>query len=291
MSESPSSEGLGGEVDGPLVLETWNVSSWTKQRLSPISTLRAQLLALQETRLGPLPLEHARSALRRQEYTLHHGAASSAVRAGGHADTAGVGFLAMPGIAVSPLPPRGAAWRRLHAMARLHGAVFPPRPGLPLGLRVFSVYAPLSRAPLRAAFDGTFIDFVSELNMQLPTLLMGGFHGSVAPERDYSSGSGAVCHLLTRLLDPGGPFIDLQLSSSPVAWAFTFTMPHLSSLTQSRCDLVLGNRAVLGLVQRVWVASHVMAKKDSSAVFYNEGVNPGQKEIATAEDDHLWCKK
>ena len=67
-----------------------------------------------------------------------------------------------------------------------------------------------------------------------------------------------MCPLLSRLLGPGGPFVDLQLAVSPDEWAFTFTMPHFSSLTQSRCDLALGNRAVLGLVRRVWVASGIM---------------------------------
>ena len=133
-------------MEGPLVLGTWNLTCWTRERLLPISSLSTHLLALQETKLASLHLENASKFLRQQDHILHHGAAPSARRAGGHGVSAGVGLLAMPGIAVSPLPPQGAAWRRLHAMARLHGVIFPPRPGLSLGLRVFSVYA-LFRGP------------------------------------------------------------------------------------------------------------------------------------------------
>ena len=126
-----------------------------------------------------------------------------------------------------------------------------------MGLRVFTVYAPLSRAPEREAFNGVFLEFVAGLDMQIPTLLMGDFNGTVASDRDHSSGLGPVCPLLSRLLGPGGPFIDLQLAVSPDEWAFTFSMPRLTSLVQSRCDLALGNRAALGLVHRVRVASGI----------------------------------
>ena len=115
------------------------------------------------------------------------------------------------------------------------------------------MYAPLPRDPGREAFNGTFLEFVAALDMQVPTLLLGDFNGTVAPDWDHRSGAGPVCPLLTRLLGPGGPFIDLQVSVSPEDWGFTFSMPHLTSLTQSRCDLALGNRAVLGLVHRVRV--------------------------------------
>ena len=255
------SKPISGEVDGSshesLCIGTWNVSWWTHQRLTPIASLHLHLLALQETKLGPLPLENVRSSLRRQQYTLHHGAAAAARTVGGYGDSAGVGLLAMPGVAVSPLPPQCAAWRRLHAMARLHGVFFPRRPGLPLGLRVFSIYAPLQRGPQREAFNGAFVDFVSGLDMQIPTLLLGDFNGSVAPERDFTSRDGQVCPLLCRLLGPGGPFIDLLMAISPEEWAYTFAMPYLGSLKQSRCDLALGNRAVLNLIQRVRVVSAI----------------------------------
>ena len=258
LSSGSLSASSSAQVESPLCVGSWNVSWWTQERLAPLSSLQVHLCALQETKLACLPLENVRSFLRRQQYTLHHGAAVSSRRSGGHGDSAGVGVLAAPGVAVSPLSPIGAAWHRLHGMARLHGVVLHRRPGLPLGLRVFSVYAPLQRDSARPAFNAAFIEFVAQLDMQIPTLLLGDFNGSVAPERDFTAGHGSVCPLLTRLLDLGGPFIDLQMAVSPAEWAFTFTMSHLSSLRRSRCDLALGNRAALGLVQRVWVASHIM---------------------------------
>ena len=147
MSELPPGRGV-GPLQGPPVGEpvrvgTWNCSYWTSSRLSGLQPLGLSLCALQETKLAEIPLENARGALKRAGFSLHHGQAAAVHRAGFLGDKAGVGFLASPGVAVSPLFPRGPAWRRLHAMARLHGVAVPPRPGLPRGLHLFSVYAPL----------------------------------------------------------------------------------------------------------------------------------------------------
>ena len=54
-----------------------------------------------------------------------------------------MGFVVQEGQAVMPVLPKGAAWRWLHAQGRLHGVRVPPREGLPRGLLVLSVYAPL----------------------------------------------------------------------------------------------------------------------------------------------------
>ena len=175
-----------GPVEG-IRVGTWNVSSWVQERLAPIETLGVQLLALQETKLSTTDLENKRATLKQLGYVLHHGHAAPVHRAGGHADSCGVGFLASPGVAVSPLMPQGAAWKRLHAMARVHAVQVPPRPGLASGLRLFSVYAPLQRDPCREVFTTTFLEMVASLDMQIPTLLMGDFNGTVSPERDFSS--------------------------------------------------------------------------------------------------------
>ena len=132
-----SSEAVGGagpvgrdpEEGAPVCVGTWNVSWWTGARLPPIASLGVQLLALQETKLSAFQLENARSSLKRAGYTLHHGRPVAVQRVGGHGDSCGVGVLAMPGVAVSPVLPVGAAWRRLHAMARVHAVLVPPRPG------------------------------------------------------------------------------------------------------------------------------------------------------------------
>ena len=197
----------GSSPGEPLRVGTWNVSWWTQHRLPPISSLDVHLLAVQETKLGPLPLENTSSALRRLGHTLHHGAAAAVHRSGGHGDRAGVGILAMPGIAVSPLVAQGPAWRRLHAMARIHGIFVPARPGLPLGLRVFSVYAPLSRDAGRVAFNATFLEFVAGLDMPFPTLLLGDFNGTVTPQQGPQFGCRAR---VPPVESPPGPWRPLR---------------------------------------------------------------------------------
>ena len=91
-------------------------------------------------------------------------------------------------------------------MCRVHAVLVPPRPDLPLGVRLFSVYAPLQRDGARDEFTRLFLEMVAVLDMQIPTLVLGDFNGTVSPCRDYSSGDGPVCGLLSRLLGPGGPF-------------------------------------------------------------------------------------
>ena len=245
---------------------TWNVSWWTGSRLTPLASLGAQLVAVQETKLSCMQVETVRSSLRRGGYSLHHGHPVPVHREGGHGDSGGVGVIASPGVAVSPLLPQGPAWRRLHAMTRLHGVQIPPRPGLPLGLRVFSVYSALRKDPTHDAFVSAFLDFVASLDMQLPSLFLGDFNGTVDPARDYSAGAAAVCPLLTRLLGPGGPLLDLQLAISPKEYAHTFHMSRSGALHSSRCDLALGNRAVLPLVNGVRVASGILEGGHSPVV-------------------------
>ena len=63
--------------------------------------------------------------------------------------------------------------------------------------------------------------------------------------------------MLSRLLPPGGAFLDLQLVVSPSNFAFIFCASkkgvlHFFITGQT---LVLGNRAVLSLISRVFVAS------------------------------------
>ena len=96
-------------------------------RLTPLASLGAQLVAVQETKLSCMQLETVRASLRRGGYSLHHGHPVPVHREGGHGDSGGVGVIASPGVAVSPLLPQGPAWRRLHAMTRLHGVQIPPR--------------------------------------------------------------------------------------------------------------------------------------------------------------------
>ena len=75
----------------------------------------------------------------------------------------------------------------------------------------------------------------------------------MSPKQDYSAGDGVVCPLLTHLVGPGGPFLDLQLVVSPNDYAHTFRL----GTSHSRCDLALGNRAALGLISRAYVESDI----------------------------------
>ena len=254
---APGSSECISDNEGQVRLGTWNLSRWHSMRLAPIEATGVELMALQETKLSLLPLEAAKALASTKGYTLHHGHPVPARTSGGHGDSCGVGVLAFPGVAVVVLLPQGAAWRMLHSMSRVHAVQVPPRPGLPLGLRVFSVYAPLRENPARDAFDTAFGEMVAGLDLQAPTLLLGDFNGSVSPQRDYASGAGDVCPLLTRLVGPAGPFLDLQLVVSPEEYAYTFRHSRGDEVRQSRCDLVLGSRSVLPLVKKVFVESGV----------------------------------
>ena len=97
---------------------------------------------------------------------------------------------------------------------------------------------------------------VSSLDMQIPTLLLGDFNGSADPKRDFHRGVGRlISPLLTSLLHPLGPFLDLQLEISPELWGYTYLSSRACGAALPRIDLILGNRAAVGLVERVHVAS------------------------------------
>ena len=50
-------------------------------------------------------------------------------------------------------------------MARLHGVAVPPRPGLPRGLHLFSVYAPLQDDAQRSGFNFEFLEMIATIDM------------------------------------------------------------------------------------------------------------------------------
>ena len=118
------------------------------------------------------------------------------------------------------------------------------------------------------------MELISSLDLQIPTLLLGDFNGSVYPDQDFSSGEGSVCRLLTRLVGPGGPFLDLQLVVSPELRAYTFCTLRGSALSRSRCDLALGNRAVLGLISKVYVESGILDGGHSPVVVELRDTSP-----------------
>ena len=87
-----------------------------------------------------------------------------------------MGFVAQPGVALAPKLPVGPAWRWLHLMGRLHAAQLPPRPGLPRGLLLLSIYAPLQgrqQAVERGKFAAALQEVTHTLDMQVPHLAAG----------------------------------------------------------------------------------------------------------------------
>jgi exonuclease III len=241
-------------------------------------------VAVQETHLAAVPLERARTTASTFGMHLHHGRAVPAVT-GINGRSCGVGFVTARGVAVAPVPPQGVAWRMLHAMGRLHAVRLPPRAGLPQGLLLLSVYAPLSQHGAhveRARFAQAMLEVSATLDMQQPTLLMGDFNGSVAPTRDYSAGRGVVCQLLSQLLGPGAPWIDALLAVSPEEHTWTFTIPVAGKWSSSRCDLVLANRTALRLLQSVVVETAIADGGHSPVVVTLRA------DVASAAVD--WCR-
>ena len=254
----PLPDGGGGMV---LRVGTWNMSGWGAAKVQTCwPEIPVDVLAVQETHLAVLPLQWAHTAMRATGGHLHHGhpVKTSAHKTFGR--SCGVAFMARQGLALAPALPVGAAWRWLHLMSRLHAVQLPPRPGLPRGLLLLSVYAPLQvrqQKVERDKFTAALQEVTHALDMQVPTLLMGDFNGSVCPVRDFqgeSAGRREACPLLAHLLGPGGAWVDVHVAllEDPLSWTFHL-VDQEGKLSASRIDLILANHAALGLVSKAWV--------------------------------------
>jgi exonuclease III len=234
------------------------MSGWSVPYLETAVRLGADVLALQETKLTAVTATGAKKSAKKLGCTLHPGSGGAFRRHSVHGLSAGVGLLAAEGMAVKPVLPEGAPWRRLHAAARVHAVLIPARPGLPLGLLLVSVYAPLPADPGRAAFEQAFLSMAQTWDMQRPTLLLGDFNGAVDRGREFLSGEGHVCPLLCRLCGPRGIFTDLFRAHNPdVTDAWTYQKVAKGAMQASRIDLILGNRAAALLVEKVWVVDEI----------------------------------
>ena len=143
---------------GLLRVGTWNMSHWSAAKVAFLaSSEMVDILAIQETHLAPLPLERAHATARQAGLHLHHGRPAVPMPHSEHGRSCGVGFLCRQGLSVMPAVPGCPAWRRLAAMRRLHGVRLAPREGLPHGLLLLSIYAPLrEQEEARACFDSAF---------------------------------------------------------------------------------------------------------------------------------------
>ena len=245
---------LGGVPARVLRVGTWNLSHWTAEKVTTIAQdIPVDVLAVQETHLAKVPLVTAHTTADKADLLLHHGHPVQEARGSVHGKSCGVGFVWRKGIAALPAMPACPAWRRLHAMRRLHGVRLAPRPHLPHGLLLLSVYAPLPVQAERRPFDLEFATMVHALDMQIPTLLLGDFNGTLNPADDYASTSGSrrlPCALLAELLGPGRPWVDVLQALSPAPLPFTYYQPGSGgTMMASRIDLVLANPAALRLVR------------------------------------------
>eukprot|EP00667_Euglena_gracilis_P032813 EG_transcript_51541 len=112
----------GGVPASVLRVGTWNMSHWTAAKVSMVAALvSADVLAVQETHLAQVPLLSAHTTAANAGLHLHHGRPVQTTNRSEHGKSCGVGFLWRQGIAVLPAMPACPAWRRLHAMRRLHG--------------------------------------------------------------------------------------------------------------------------------------------------------------------------
>lgn len=260
MTSSPS---LGGPLPPPadagalrLRLGSWNISHWTPAKAGTIAQeIGLDVLAVQETHLATLPLEWAHGTCRNLDLHLHHGRPVPPLPNRVDGRSCGVGFVARKGVALTPILPIGAAWRKLHAAARLSAVRLPPRIGLPKGLLLFSIYAPLqvrAQALVREQFVSLVLEVTHGLDLQTPTLLLGDFNGSADPHLDFVSVSAQrrpVCPLLSSLLGPGGAWVDVHRSLLGDAAPPTFrSLDTNGNLSASRIDLVLANHAAMALV-------------------------------------------
>ena len=93
--------------------------------------------------------------------------------------------------AVREVMPPGRAWKKLWEAQRVHMVEFPSREGLPKGLRVVNVYAPITawsgeREDIeRVWFQELLIEAITALDLSIPTMFVGDWNGTMRPERDW----------------------------------------------------------------------------------------------------------
>ena len=237
----------GNPANATLTVGCWNISAWTRVKAEGLAEGEWDVTALQETRLSKTQVERERTWCGNNRMRLHHGMPSEMETKFRRGVSGGVGFLAASGVALKGVKPQSPAWTRLHAARRLHVVSVAPGKEFPRGMWLVSVYAPLqSDKKAREIFDTELWEAVTAWDMNRPMVLMGDFNGvlDVRGERQ--------CPLLTRLIGPGGPFVDahdLAGKADSVQWTFASSKESvLSGKGLTRIDRVLVNRMASELV-------------------------------------------
>ena len=202
--------------------------------------------------MAAIPLGWAKTTSILLNMRLYHGAAAQHVKNSYHGKSCGVGFVIKAGVAASREMPSTSSWRMLNAERRLTAISISRRPGLPNGLLMVSVYAPLQTQEVeRRRFNAAFAAFTHELDLQRPTLLLGDFNGTV--------GGRNSCSLLAHLLGPGGAWIDLHFTFvvGPLRPTYHCVETSRCSSGSSRIDFILASRSAIPLVRHIEVLDHI----------------------------------
>ena len=142
-------------------------------------------------------------------------------------------------------------------MDRLHASRLVPRAGLPRGLLLLSIVAPLQTSH-QAGDYRKFVAAMEEvthiLDLQELVLLLcpiRDFHGETSARCD-------ACPLLAHLLGSGGAWVHVHATLLPHRALWTFQSVDLKGKVSASCiDSILDDHAAMGLVHGAWVLSAI----------------------------------
>ena len=226
----------------------WNIGGWTTPKVVQIAEMGLDIVAVQETWLDRVSMESAKRTCAGLEMKLLHGPPVIPKKGRVKGRSGGVGFVAKTSMPFKPKGGCSPGVMRIEAQGRMAMVVLPPSDDLPRGLHIISIYAPVRGDKSRDAFTNDLWDAVMEWDMGIPTLLLGDFNGT-SPESP--SQGHTASQLMTKLVGPGGPFIDIHHHLAPGLVTWTYTMSAYGGIHHTHIDYVLANRAALPLVKGV----------------------------------------
>jgi hypothetical protein len=247
MLKMMSCEAPDGFKGGNIRLVSWNLGGWCNERIEDLREMNGDVFALQETHLAKIPLGHAKNACEKNKLRLLHGPPVIPRKGYIKANRCGVGVISRMELPLKITGQGEPSGMRLESKGRSVSTFFPPTNELNRGLRITSLYAPQQKDHVeRESFAADVWDLVCTWDMGIPTVLCGDFNG-VSPEIEHARREGS-CTLLTRLLGPGGPFVDAHRLLVPELVTWTWASHSRGEIIRSHIDYVLVNRAALPLL-------------------------------------------